>query len=303
MKKRSFGRYSDILEACKTSGPFTISVAVAEDEAVLEAVKIAESIGLARSFLVGDESKIRQMAQKAGLKEIRILPASDEADAARKAVDLIRERKADVLMKGHINTSIFMRAVLNSSQGLKSGALLSHLAAFEVPGQKKLIFITDGGLNISPDLTEKKAILLNALGALRNIGLQEPKVAILSANEQVNAKMPSTVDAQAMVEMRANGEITIGLIEGPIALDVAMAPLAAEHKGIISRISGDVDLFLVPNIETGNVFGKSLIFFAQAKMAGLILGAACPIVLTSRSETAEGKLNSLALACLIANVN
>lgn len=300
MKNTAFVCYSEIVAACKATGPYTISVASAEDEAVLEAVRMAEEIGLARAILVGDPTKIRQMAQKAGLKKVDILEATDETDAAQKAVGLIRARKADVLMKGQINTSTFMRAVLNSEQGLKSGALLSHLAAFEVPGQKKLIFVTDGGLNISPDLAEKKAILLNALGALRNIGIEEPKVAILSANEQVNTRMPSTVDAQALVDMRRSGEIKTGIIEGPIALDVAMTPLSAEHKGIDSRISGLVDLFLAPNIETGNVFGKSLIIFAQAKMAGLILGAACPIVLTSRSETAEGKLYSLALACLIA---
>ena len=299
MSTDAFRRYSDILEACKATGPYTLSVAAAEDEAVLEAVRMAEDIGLADSILVGDPAKIRSLAQAAGLKKVRIVDEPDENAAAVKAVSLIRSGQADVLMKGHINTSTFMRAVLSSDQGLKSGALLSHLAAFEIPGQKKLIFLTDGGLNINPGLSEKKAILVNAIDALRKMGLEEPKVALLTANEQVNPKMPATVEAQALVEMRLNGEIAAGLLEGPIALDVAMVPQAAASKGISSRISGDVDLFLSPNIETGNVFGKCLIHFAGARMAGLILGAACPIVLTSRAESAEGKLNSLALACLI----
>jgi len=299
MSLEIFQCYSDILEACKATGPYTLSVAAAEDEAVLEAVQMAEAIGLADAILVGDAVKIRPLAQAVGLERIRIVDEPDETVAAARAVSLVREGQADVLMKGHLNTSTFMRAVLSSDQGLKSGALLSHLAAFEIPGQKKLIFVTDGGLNINPGLSEKKAILVNAIEALRRMGLEEPKVAILTANEQVNPKMPSTVEAQALVEMRRNGDIEAGLLEGPIALDVAMTPLAAASKGISSRISGDVDLFLMPNIETGNVFGKSLIYFAHAKMSGLILGAACPIVLTSRAESAEGKLNSLALACLI----
>ncbi len=300
MENRTFTRYSDILTACQATGGYTISVAAAEDGAVLEAVRMAESIGLARAILVGDPDRIRPLAEKAGLADINIEPAADETEAAQKAVALIREQKADVLMKGLINTATFMRAVLSSTHGLRSGALLSHLAAFEVPGEKKLIFVTDGGLNISPDLAEKKAILENSLAALQAIGIQDPKVAIVTANEQVSAKMPSTVDARDLVEMRRNGTIVAGVIEGPIALDVALEPLSAAHKGIASQVSGDVDLFLMPGIETGNVFGKCLMHFARAKMAGLILGASCPIVLTSRAETAEGKLHSLALACLIA---
>ena len=235
MNNVSFSRYADVLEACKATGPYTISVAVAEDEDVLEAVKRAETIGLADAVLVGDGTKILPLAQKIGLKTINILEAADEAEAARKAVGLIREKKADVLMKGMLNTSAFMRAVLNTEQGLKTGALLSHLAAYEIPGQKKLIFTTDGGLNINPDLADKKGILLNALGALRNIGLANPKVAVLSANEQVSPKMPSTVDARELVAMREKGEITMGIIEGPLALDIAVSPKAAEHKGIKSE--------------------------------------------------------------------
>jgi phosphate butyryltransferase len=203
-------------------------------------------------------------------------------------------------MKGKINSSDFLRAVLNSNNGLRTGRLLSHLAAYELPGAEKLIFLTDGGMNIAPSLADKKDILVNAMLALSAIGIKKPAVAILTANEIVSPKMPATVDAKALVEMSEKGELPPGIIEGPIAMDVAINPAAAEHKGLTSRVSGKVDLILMPNIETGNALGKALIHYANAKMAGIVLGATHPIILTSRAETADGKLNSIALACLIA---
>lgn len=292
--------FSDVLKTCKKHGKIILSVAVAQDEDVLRAVWAARAEGIAEAILVGDEEKIKSIAEQAHEGSLNIVHEPDETKAARKAVLLVRDGKANALMKGLINTSDFLRAVLDPESGLKAGALLSHLAAFELPGQPKLQFHTDGGINISPCLEDKKAILLNALGALASLGMQNPKVAVLSANEKVNPKMQSTTDAQALSEMRKTGDIPNGVIEGPIALDVAISPKAAKHKGIESAVSGDVDLFLVPNIESGNLLGKALVYYARAKMAGLVLGAACPIVLTSRAETAEGKLFSIALASLIA---
>lgn len=289
-----------MLAVCRKLGKVRISVAVAQDEDVLRAVWAARDAGIADAVLVGDQGLIEALAAKAGVGSLDIVHEPEEASAARRAAALVREGKADALMKGLLNTSDFLRAVLDPESGLRKGALLSHLAAFEVPGLTKLMFHTDGGINIAPGLEEKKSILLNALEALARVGIREPKTALLSANEQVNPKMPSTTDARALVEMRARGEIPSGILEGPIALDVAVSRKAAEHKKIRSEISGDADLFLVPNIETGNVLGKALVYYAKAKMAGLVLGAACPIVLTSRSETAEGKLHSIALASLIA---
>lgn len=300
MTQEAFGTFSDILAICRKLGKVRISVAAAQDEDVLRAVWAARDAGIADAVLVGDRGKIEAIAEKAGVGSLDIVHEPEEAAAARRAVALVREGRADALMKGLINTSDFLRAVLDAETGLRKGSLLSHLAAFEIPGLSKLTFHTDGGINIAPGLEDKKAILLNALEALTRVGIREPKVALLSANEQVNPKMPSTTDARALVEMRARGEIPAGILEGPIALDVAVSRRAAEHKGIRSEISGDADLFLVPNIETGNVLGKALVYYGKAKMAGLVLGAACPIVLTSRSETAEGKLHSIALASLIA---
>ncbi len=299
MKNHTIHRFLDILSACKQKGRVMISVAAADDPCVLEAVKMAEDLQIAEAILVGDAAKIKPLAIEAGLQHCQVIHEPSDKRSARKAVEIVRKGQADLLMKGQINSSDFLKAILDGDFGLKTDALLSHLAVFEMPDSERLLFLTDGGMNISPDLDQKKIILLNAIKALQSIGIDNPNVAILSANEKVSRAMPSSVDAHALAKMRARGEIPGGIIEGPVALDVAICPESAEHKGIKSEISGKVDLFLVPNIETGNVLGKSLIYFGKAIMAGVILGAAAPIVLTSRAETAEGKLYSLALASLL----
>lgn len=291
--------YSEIIERVKEREPITVSVAVAHDEGVLEAVRMASEQGIAKSILVGNAKKIKPLVAEMGLQEkTKIIDVPEEKEAVQKAVSFVKEGQAQVLMKGLINSSDFLKVVLNPEVGLKNGRLLSHLAAFEIPDQGKIVFHTDGGMVISPNLEEKKDILLNAIKALKKMEMDNPKIAVLTANERVSPKMPSTIDAKALVEMRQKGEIPVGIIEGPISMDVAVNPNAANHKGIESKITGETDLFLVPNIEAGNMIGKTLIYYGHAKMAGLILGATNPIVMTSRAESAEGKLNSLALACL-----
>ncbi len=292
--------YQEVLDTVKGRGMVTISVAAADDAEVLEAVKLAYDAGIARAILVGDAGKIQPLVAEIGLPaDTPVLDEADPARAALKAVALVHEGEAQVLMKGLVNSSDFLKAVLNKEKGLRTGRLLSHLAVFEIPGQRKLLFVTDGGMNIAPSLEEKKDILVNAMLALNDMGLERPYVAVLTANETVNPKMPATVDAQILSEMSGKGELPPGIVEGPVALDVAVSAEAAEHKKIDSKIAGNVDLMLVPNIETGNGIGKALIYYAGAKMAGLVLGAASPVVMTSRAETAEGKLNSIALACLM----
>lgn len=291
--------YRQVVEAARAKGPAVISVAVAQDREVLEAVKLAYDEGIASAILVGDAKQIKLLAEEAGLpSDVRIVNETDNALAALKAVSLVHNGEAQVLMKGLINSSEFLRAVLNKDAGLRTGRLLSHLAVFEIPGQEKLLFVTDGGMNIAPSLEEKKDILINAMLALNDMGLVKPHVAVLTANELVNPKMPATVDAKALADMSISGALPPGIVEGPIALDVAVSAEAARHKNIASQVAGKVDLMLVPNIETGNAIGKTLIYYAGAKMAGLVLGAATPVIMTSRAETAEGKLNSIALACL-----
>lgn len=291
--------YSEIREKIKRCGQVMVSVAVAQDKEVLTAIKLAQEAGIAQAILVGDAHLIAPMLLEVGLSaDIQIIHEPDTIKAALKAVSLVKNGQAQVLMKGFINSSDFLRAVLDKEEGLRTGRLLSHLAAFEVPGQKKIIFVTDGGMNIAPTLQDKKDILTNAMLALHAMGIDNPQVAVLTANEVVSKKMPATVDAESLVAMSRAGELPRGTVEGPISLDVVISPDAMHHKGIDSKISGNVDLILVSTIEVGNILGKALIYFANSKMSGIILGATHPIVLTSRVETPEGKLNSIALACL-----
>lgn len=294
-----FTKFEEVVSRAKELGPFTVSVAVAEDLEVLKAIKIAENMGLIKPILVGDESRIKPILEEVGLdKNTPIFHETEDVLAVEKAVSLVKEGKAKVLMKGFVNTSIFMRGILNREKGLRTGRLISLLAAYEIPGHDKIVFCSDSGVNVAPNLEQKKDILTNSLLALRSMGLDLPKVAALAANEMVDPKIPATTDAKALVEMNEKGEFPGCIIEGPIAMDVACDEEAAKHKGIDSKIAGDVDLFFVPYIEVGNVLGKSWIHFNKAKWAGIVLGATNPVVLGSRSDTAEIKLNSIALACL-----
>ncbi len=290
---------NDVMEQARKLGKVTVSVAAAQDRDVLVAVKEAAAAGIVDAILVGDAGIIRPLANEIGLPAAtRIIDEPDIDKAALTAVSLVSAGQAQILMKGLINSSNFLRAALNPERGLRSGRILCHFAAFEIPGEKKLAFHTDGGMNIAPTLAEKKEILINALTTLKTIGIDKPNVAVLTANEQVNPKMPATLDAQALAKMGEDGELPPCVVEGPIAMDVAASAEAAKHKGISSKIAGQVDLFLVPNIEAGNMVGKTLVNYAKAKIAGMILGATHPIVMVSRSDSAEAKVHSIALACL-----
>ncbi|MEA4902544.1 bifunctional enoyl-CoA hydratase/phosphate acetyltransferase [Desulfitobacterium sp.] len=296
--------FDELFYAAKRLDQVTISVAVAQESGVLEAVKMAEETGLAKAILVGDEQLIRPMMSEVGLSEnTRVIDVPDPDQAALRAVELVHDGEAQILMKGLINTSNFLRAVLNPDKGLRSGRILNHFAAFEIPGVKKLAFHSDGGMNIAPDLQQKKEILINSLMAMKSLGIKKPNVAVLAANEQVNPKMQATVDAAALVAMAQNGELPGCELEGPMSMDVAASSESAQHKGIQSKIAGDVDLFIFPTVESGNLVAKTLMKYAKAKNAGVILGATNPIVLVSRADPAESKLYSLALAALVAQNN
>ena len=293
--------FDEIRAGLRPDGRRIVSVAAAGDVEIIEAVSMIVSAGIATPILVGDAGKIRMLAEQAKLpSEIRIVDAADDAKAAHVAAKLVRDGEANVLMKGLVNTSDFLRAVLDKETGIRGEGILSHMAFFEVPGFEKLQAQTDGGMNLYPTLEEKVKILDNAIAAFHALGVAIPKVAVLSANEQVNPKMVSSMDADALTKMNNAGEITGCIVEGPIALDVALSAEAAKHKKIESRIAGNVDLFLMPNIDAGNIHGKTLVCCAGAKMAGIVLGAKAPIVLASRSDNAESKFNSIVLACAIA---
>lgn len=285
--------------AGRTGAPL-MSVAAANDEHVLETVKMGMEAGLIIPVLAGDEKKIREIAAGISLvlDGVVIIDAPDPGEAALEAVRAVSDGRADILMKGMVNTSDFMQAVLNRDCGLRSSKTLSHMAAFQVPGFDRLLFMTDGGINIKPDLEQKRAILENGIDFLLALGWREPRVAIVTANEVVNPEMPATLDAAELTRMAASGQIRGALVDGPLSLDLAISKEAARRKGSASPVAGRADLFLMPDIEAGNIFGKSLIYFAGALMAGVVLGTQAPVILTSRASSPEEKLNSIAMANL-----
>lgn len=293
----SFENFYQVISAVKELAPCRLCVAAAADETVLEAVRDSRKEGLVDFILIGSEEKIWRQAMTVGLnlQGIEIIDISDPVEATQRAVKEVAAGQADILMKGMVNSSDFLKAVISPQGGMRRDRILSHLAIYEVPGYYRLIYMTDGGLNVSPGLEQKKVIVQNAVEFLHAIGLDEPKVAILSANEKVDPKIPATVDAQALKNMA--GEAFPGaLVDGPTPLDIALSFEAALHKGIDSPIAGKADLLIVPNIEAGNILGKAIIYFAGGRMGGLVLGASSPVILTSRNEPPMGKMASIALA-------
>lgn len=294
--------FAQLLEQAKQGPRRRVAVAAAEDAEVIAALYAAQSAGIAEAILVGDADKIRSLAAEAhiALDSMEIIDVPDRILAAKAAVSLVRDGRAQMLMKGLIGTADILRAVLDKEQGLRSGRALSHVALIEVPTYHKLLFMSDGGQNIAPDLLQKAEILQNAVDIARALGVDRPKVAALAAVEVVNPKMQATVDAYELQLMAERGELNNCLVHGPLALDGAISAEAALHKGIKSQVAGDVDVLLVPNIEVGNVLYKTLVYLSRARVAGLIAGAAAPIVLTSRSDSSDSKLLSIACASVVA---
>ena len=278
----------------------TACIAGAADGKILHVAAELVKEELCRVLLVGDRAEIECLAPEQGLdiSAVTVLHEPDAAQVGRAAVAQVHGGAADIFVKGKMNTSDFLRAVLDKEVGLRTGDKLSVLTCYDVPGQKKLFFLTDGGMIVAPTLEDKAVILRNAVGVLHNLGIPRPKVAILSANEKVSPGMPSTVDAAELCAMAERGELPEAVYEGPIAFDVAMRPDAAAEKGIESRVSGDVDLFLVPNIETGNCLGKSIGYFGGGQTAGIVIGASRPVVMSSRAASIKGKLTAIAWALL-----
>ncbi|PEP55072.1 phosphate butyryltransferase [Bacillus wiedmannii] len=282
----------------------TVAVAVAEDHEVIEAVAKAIKLQLAQFRLYGNQEKIMGMLQEHGLQtseHIEVIAAASSAEAAELSVKAVRNGEADVLMKGNIPTANILKAVLNKEWGLRKGSTLSHVAAFEVPNYDRLIFVTDAAMNIAPDVTQKAAIIQNTVEVAQAIGIDLPKVAPIAAVEVVNPAMQATIDAAMLTQMNRRGQIKNCVVDGPLALDNAVSQIAAEHKGIVSDVAGKADILLVPTIEAGNVLYKSLVYFADAKVGAMIAGAKAPIVLTSRADSAETKVYSLALAVTTAS--
>lgn len=273
-------------------------LAPSEDAHSLGAVVRAAEEGIIEPVLVGDKEKTEGLAEvmRLNIKGFQFFNETDPVKAVEKAVRLIHDGKADVLMKGKVGTSVLLKAVLNKDYGLRTGKLLSHFALFEVETYHKLIGVTDVAMNIAPSLDEKIAILNNAVEVFNKLGVPEPKVAVLGAVEQVNTSMGATLDAALLSKMNQRGQIRHCLVDGPLAFDNAISAESARHKEIKSEVAGETDLLLMPDIEVGNVLYKSLVFFAKAKVASMIVGAVAPIVLTSRSDSEQAKFDSILLA-------
>ena len=296
--------FDDLLERVKAVPKKKVSVAVAQDNEVLLAVKAAKERGIADSILVGDADEIAKIAAEIGmnLEDYEIVDVKDKIEAATTAVKLVHDGEADMYMKGLIDTKDFLKSVLNKEVGLRTGRPLSHVCVFDMEGADHLFFLTDVAFVPYPTLSDKADIIRNTVEICEACGVENPKVAPLAAVEVVNPKMPETVEADQLRQMNEDGEITGCIVDGPLSFDLATCPEAAQHKGATGRkIVGDADVLLFPNIHAGNILYKGLVHFAKVKNGNLITGTAAPVILTSRSDSFEVKVNSLALGALVAD--
>ncbi len=294
-------KISDLHDMARGHSKRRLVLAAAHDAHAMAAVMHAYQNGLIDGVLIGDEVKIREIAEKQrfDLSVFTVINEPDNARAAAGAVKMIRAGEADILMKGNLATAVLLKAVLNKEEGLRTGEQISHLSLFELSAYHKLLGLTDAGMNIAPNLDEKVSIIRNAVGYFNKLGIDKPKVAMLSAVETVNPAMKSSMEASIIAKMGDRGQIKNCTIDGPLAFDNAISSKSASLKCIESSVAGDADILVADDIDAGNSLYKAFIYFAQAKCAAVILGAAAPIVLTSRADTDETKLNSIALAAAV----
>lgn len=295
--------FEQIKQNMKSQQKRTVAVASAIEQHTLEAVFRAHDEGLVDYVLTGDAKKIHQIANELGRKvsDENIINTKDDVEAAAVAVSVINSGQADFLQKGLLHTSALLKAVVNKENGLRAGKMMNFVAMFEMPSYHKLFCITDGGMQIAPDLGKKKEIIESTVELFHSFGVENPKVACMCAVEAVNPKMLETVDAQALKEMNQKGEIKGCIVEGPISLDLTLNPGTAAVKGFNSPVAGDADIILAPGIAAGNMTIKALYSFGGATMGGVVVGGKCPISLTSRDSSIEGRVASLLLSCSILN--
>ncbi|MGM9593358.1 MAG: phosphate butyryltransferase [Candidatus Onthomonas sp.] len=295
--------FHDLISKVKECSKKTVAVAVAEDDAVLEAVHAAKEQGIADAILVGDEEKIRAVAVSLGMDpdEYQIINQPDHTLAARTAVKLAHDGVADMYMKGLLDTKSFLKSVLDKEVGLRTGKPLSHVAVFDVEGIPQLLFLTDVAFMTYPTLEDKAHIIENTVAVCHACGIECPKVAPLAAVEVVNPKMPATVDAAELTKMNEEGKITGCVVDGPLSLDIAIDPEAAAHKGAGNRkVAGNADVLLFPDIHAGNLVYKCLVHTAKVENGCILTGTKVPVILTSRSDSFQTKVNSIALAAVVA---
>jgi len=293
--------FKQVIEYSRKIGPKTIAVAAAEDADVLGAVNHAYKEGIANAVLIGNREKILQIMEANHLNKdsFEIVDEKDKTKACHKAVQLIKTGEASLIMKGLVDTSEILKAILHKETGLNIEGLLSHVGVLKIDKYDRFFIISDSAMNIYPTLEDKVHIINNAVAVAHALGNKNPKVAVLCSVEKVNEKILSTVHAAELVRMNLEGSIKGCIVGGPFALDNAVSPEAAEHKGIDHPVAGKADILITPNLEAGNILNKAIEYFSVAEKAGVVVGAKSPIILTSRASSMSAKLNSIALAVLI----
>ncbi|MCF2667651.1 phosphate butyryltransferase [Faecalicatena contorta] len=295
--------FKELIEKVQNGEPQTLSVAVAQDADVLLSVWNAYQNRIIQgAYLVGNEKEIREIAKEQGidLSKFEIVNEEEKPEACAAAIKLVREGKASLPMKGFVDTSVALKALLNKEYGLRTGNLICHVGLMEVAGFDRMFLLSDSAMTIAPTLEQKVDLIKACTQIAHAMGNDNPKVAVLCAVEKVNPKMPATLDAAELTRMNEEGEITGCMVKGPLAMDNAVSVEAARHKGIDHPVAGNADILITPDIEAGNILNKSMEYFAKCEKAGCIMGAAKPMVLTSRASSDTSKMNSIALAVLAA---
>jgi phosphate butyryltransferase len=293
--------FEDMITAARRIGPMKAAVAAAHDPAVLRAVDQAQGAGIVKATLVGDQPAIEALAAQEGveLRGVGIVHEPDPKQAAWQVVSLAREGDAHMIVKGQIQTAELLRAALNRHAGIRGRGLLTHVAIFELPGLDRLIYLSDSGVVVQPDVSQKLEIINQVVAVAHLFGLAEPKVAILAASHTVHPKIPASIDALALAKMAEQGWVEGAVVDGPLGLELAISPESARVEESDSPIAGLADVLIVPNVEAGNIAAKGLMYFARARMAGLVVGAKVPIIISSRADSVETRYLSLAMASVL----
>ncbi|MGC9334794.1 MAG: bifunctional enoyl-CoA hydratase/phosphate acetyltransferase [Anaerolineae bacterium] len=289
--------FAQLLEGALQRGPKRVAIVGGGQRETLHAARMARGMGLAHCILIDDPRRLQLVAEEQGigLSGMTVIEERDMVEAAYKAVALIHSEEADLVMNGRALPVELMKAALDKETGLRIGKVISDVSIFEIPDFDRLIFVSDVAIVVTPTLAQKVAIVQNAIDTAIELGVEQPKVAILAATEMVNPEMPANMDAANLSKMAERGQIRGGIVDGPLAIDNAISVKAAEMKGIRSQVAGHADILITPDVESGNILAKAIAYFARGHMAGVVVGAHCPIVMPSRSDPPEQKLMSLAL--------
>jgi phosphate butyryltransferase len=294
--------FDQLLSEAALRGPKRVAIVGADQRQTLAAITKAHEANLAESVLIGDTTRMRRIVREEGLTlpPAEIITEADTRRAAEIAVQLVNEARVDLVMNGRALPVDLMVAALDREKGLRLGRLISDVSVFEIPGFERLVFVSDMAIVVSPNLAQKAAIVQNAVGVAQELGIETPRVAILAATEMVNPDLPANLDAANLAKMGDRGQIRNAIIDGPLAMDNAISLEAAERKGIRSPVAGRADILIAPDVESANILAKAIVYFAKGKMAGVVVGAKCPLVMPSRSDPPEQKLVSLALGVYLA---